>query len=230
MSQIIPTCKKWDTIIKDIVSQQKTKDLISFVNEERKSKIIYPDSNQVLNAFIATPFDSVKVVILGQDPYHNGSAHGLAFSSMSKTLPESLRNIYKEIQDDYFSETKDPCFYGSNLRQWASQGVLLLNTILTVEKGKPLSHQDKGWEDFTRQIIEQLNKKEKLVYLLWGKNAQKYQEYISVYHYVLTAAHPSPYSANQGFFGCRHFSKTNQILTANQNGSNIGINWGIWKN
>ena len=169
----------------------------------------------LFNAFNQTPFDKVKVVILGQDPYHNpGQAHGLSFSVPNGIKPPpSLMNMYKEIQKDI--GVAMPAEYG-NLTRWAQQGVLLLNAILTVRANEPASHAKIGWMDFTDAVIKKISDEKKgIVFLLWGKFAQDKQSLIDeTKHHVLKAAHPSPFSADKGFFGCRHFSKTNELLTA----------------
>ena len=173
---------------------------------------IFPPPKMVFNAFELCPFDSVKVVILGQDPYHGvNQAHGLAFSVQdSITIPPSLKNIYKELEKDLGT----PISKSGNLERWAKQGVLLLNTTLTVESGKAGSHQGWGWETFTDAVIQKISDtKENIVFLLWGKYAQEKGKIIDAgKHLVLTAAHPSPLSAYNGFFGCQHFSKTNIYL------------------
>lgn len=182
--------------------------------EKAAGKVTYPAGSEYFNALNSTPFDAVKVVILGQDPYHGpNQAHGLAFSvNEGVPKPPSLKNIYKEIQSDLgFSDTqlKHGCLEG-----WASQGVLLLNSVLTVEQNHAASHQGKGWETFTDRIIECLSRREKpCVFLLWGNYAQKKGAVIDrAKHKVLTAPHPSPLSAHRGFLGCRHFSQCNSLL------------------
>jgi uracil-DNA glycosylase len=186
--------------------------LRNFLVEEKKQYTIFPPGNQIFSAFELTPFDSVKVVLLGQDPYHGkGQAHGLCFSVPSGiNSPPSLVNIFREIQNDLGL----PMPLNGNLESWARQGVLLLNATLTVRANQPGSHQNKGWEMFTDQVIRTLSKeKNGLVFLLWGKFAQAKESLIDPNkHFVLKAAHPSPYSASAGFFGCKHFSKTNEIL------------------
>ena len=176
------------------------------------SKIIYPEPKNLFNAFDSCPFDTVAVVILGQDPYHGeGQAHGLSFSvPQGKRQPPSLQNIFKEIQSDTGTTPPDH----GDLTHWANQGVFLLNAILTVEARKPASHRDIGWEQFTDDVIQLLSdRRENLVFLLWGNFAKQKQELIDKNkHFILTAPHPSPYSATSGFFGCRHFSKTNEYL------------------
>jgi uracil-DNA glycosylase len=190
-------------------------DLKKFLLEERKLGYpVYPPGSLIFNAFNKTPFNDVKVVILGQDPYHGpGQAHGLCFSvQVGVRPPPSLVNIFKELQEDVgFS----PPGHGS-LERWASQGVLLLNACLTVRQYQPGSHHGKGWEQFTGAAIEKLAKeREGLVFMLWGRPAQERGQFIDrTRHYILTAPHPSPFSADRGFFGCKHFSKANKYLEA----------------
>lgn len=195
-------------------------------HEKDAKKIIYPKSENVLNAFKLTPFDQVKVVILGQDPYHGpNQAHGLCFSVLEGVaLPPSLQNIYKELKADLGIQPVKTGY----LVPWAEQGVLLLNSVLTVEKGQPASHQGKGWEQFTDKAISVLNQeKEGLVFLLWGAYAQKKGSHIdATRHCVLKAAHPSPFSAHNGFLGCRHFSKANEFL---QKQGKTPIDWHLIK-
>lgn len=182
--------------------------------EKAAGKVIYPPGLLIFNAFNQTPLDKVKVVIIGQDPYHNpGQAHGLSFSVPNGIKPPpSLINIYKEIQQDIGIPM--PAEYG-NLTRWAEQGVLLLNAILTVRANEPASHSKIGWMNFTDAVIRKISDEKKgVVFLLWGKFAQEKQLLIDeTKHFILKAAHPSPFSADRGFFGCRHFSKTNKILT-----------------
>lgn len=189
------------------------KELLSFVEQERTNgKRIYPNESQVFNALQQTQFEDVKVVILGQDPYHGeGQAHGLAFSVPNGVrIPPSLRNIYKELENDLKITPPKT----GNLSPWAKQGVLLLNSILTVEESKPGSHVNKGWEQFTdKLILELINKGKNIVFLLWGSYAQKKMPIKdSNNHLFLHAAHPSPFSAYRGFLGCRHFSQANEYL------------------
>ncbi len=186
--------------------------LTDFVRQEYRTKTIFPPANLIFNAFDHTPFESVKVVLLGQDPYHNfGQAHGLSFSvNDGIQQPPSLVNIFKEIQDDL----QIPIPKSGNLTRWADQGVLLLNATLTVEAHQAGSHQNKGWEEFTDSAIKKLaDKRENIVFLLWGSYAQKKSSFIdSNKHLVLKSPHPSPLSVYRGFYGCKHFSKTNEYL------------------
>lgn len=218
--------ESWKDVLSEEFEKPYMKDLKSFLlKEKQEGKVIFPPGPMIFNAFNHTPFDKVKVVILGQDPYHgDGQAHGLSFSVQRGVgTPPSLRSIYKELESDI------PGFVSprhGELTQWADQGVLLLNATLTVRKAEPASHHKKGWEIFTDQVIRTLSEKRTgLVFLLWGKNAQAKIPLIdSSKHTILTAAHPSPYSAYSGFFGCRHFSKTNEILAGQ---GKTPINWQI---
>jgi len=203
----------WKTLLKDEKEKDYFRDILSFIEKERAAgKVIYPRNSDIFNAIAYTPFSELKVVIIGQDPYHGpGQAHGLCFSVKPGTaFPPSLINIFRELQNDLGMETP----LSGCLEKWARQGVLLLNAILTVEEGKPQSHSKLGWERFTDRIIEEINnRKNGVVFLLWGAFAQKKGEIIDKKrHYVLHAPHPSPLSANRGFFGCKHFSKCNEIL------------------
>jgi uracil-DNA glycosylase len=203
----------WKEVLHGEREQEYFKSLITFIeNERRDGKVIYPPNNLVFNALALTPFSSVRVVILGQDPYHGpGQAHGLCFSvQRGISAPPSLVNIFKELQSDLgITRPSHGC-----LEHWAQQGVLLLNAVLTVEQGTPGSHAQRGWERFTDRIVSEINARlESVVFLLWGAYAQKKGSCIdSTRHLVLTAPHPSPFSADRGFFGCKHFSSTNQHL------------------
>ncbi len=205
----------WNDHLKDEYRKPYYRDLFEFVKKEYDTQIIYPPSNDIFNAFHYTSFADTKVVIIGQDPYHNaGQAHGLCFSVLPPTdIPPSLQNIYKELHDDL------GCYIPNNglLTKWAAQGVLLLNTVLTVRAHQANSHAGHGWENFTDAALRALNEKETpVVFLLWGSPAQKKADIITnSKHVILKAPHPSPLSAYRGFFGCRHFSKTNEILKAN---------------
>lgn len=206
----------WKDVLSDIKKTDTFEQVIQFVAQQRGvGKTIYPPKEQVFNAFKQTEFHQVKVVILGQDPYHGtGQANGLAFSvNKNISLPPSLVNIYKEISSDIGVMTPEH----GDLSHWAKQGVLLLNTVLTVEASQANSHRKKGWETFTDTVIQSLNQApQHIVFLLWGRPAQSKTRLINQQrHTILTAPHPSPLSAYRGFFGCRHFSKTNQALIAN---------------
>ena len=214
----------WNDILE--IEKQKSyfKNILNYIETKRKQGIIiYPDNKNIFNAFKYTDYNNLKVVILGQDPYHGeGQAHGLSFSVQSnQKIPPSLKNIYKELSQD-IKGFQIPNH--GNLTSWANQGVLMLNTVLTVENKKPHSHAKIGWKQFTDEIINIINKNKKnIIFLLWGKHAQqKCNSIDQKNNFILTAAHPSPLSAYRGFLGCRHFSKTNQILA--KNNQKI-INW-----
>jgi uracil-DNA glycosylase len=222
MSQKLLKDKGWLQILKSEFSKNYYKELKHRVDLERKNYIVYPLEEFQFEALNKTPFESIKIVLLGQDPYHGiGQAHGLSFSVQPCVqLPRSLKNIFKELESDL----SVPLPSHGNLEKWATQGVLLLNTILTVREKTPKSHHGWGWEIFTDNIIKQLSdRKEHLVFMLWGNDAQCKQNLIDESkHCILKAAHPSPFSASRGFFGCSHFSKANAFLIKN----NIQpINW-----
>ncbi len=203
----------WKKALKDEFEKPYFKSMRQFVKEEYVSgKKVYPAPKDIFRAFALCPIDQVKVVIIGQDPYHGkGQANGLCFAVQSGiVLPPSLKNIFKEIESDIGVAPEAD----GDLSRWAKQGVLLLNATLTVEESKPGSHQGKGWEEFTDSVIRYLSEqKEGLVFLLWGKYAKQKGEHIDrVKHLVLEAAHPSPFSVHQGFFGCKHFSQANKYL------------------
>lgn len=207
---------EWLEAMQDEFQKTYYKELYQFVKEEYDSTLVFPPADDIFNAMHFTPLNEVKVLLLGQDPYHNvNQAHGLSFSVLpSQTkLPPSLQNIYKELQEDL------GCYIPNNgyLKKWADQGVLLLNTVLTVRAHQPNSHQGKGWEKFTDAIIQAVNAQDRpIVYLLWGKPAQrKIPMLTNSKHLILKAAHPSPLSAHNGFFGCKHFSQANEFLKAN---------------
>ncbi|MFD2998864.1 uracil-DNA glycosylase [Pontibacter toksunensis] len=204
--------ESWQNVLQDEFEKPYFNQLVSFVKDEYTTQKVYPAGNQIFNAFEKCTFDKVKVVILGQDPYHGpNQANGLAFSVSDKVrIPPSLLNVFKEIKSDLGKEMPT----SGNLERWAEQGVLLLNATLTVQAGKAGSHQKKGWEEFTDAVVEKVNDlKEHVVFMLWGAYAQKKGAFIDEgKHLVLTAAHPSPFAADRGFFGSRHFSKANQYL------------------
>lgn len=188
--------------------------IVHFIKQEKKSgKVIYPEGSNIFNAFSQTPFNEVKVVLLGQDPYHGqGQAHGLCFSVQDGVKPPpSLMNIYKELHDDLGKEIPT----SGNLLHWAKQGVFMLNAALTVEANTPMSHSKIGWGQFTDAVIKKISdEKQGIIFLLWGRFAQEKEILIDASkHHILKAAHPSPLSAYNGFFGCKHFSKTNILLT-----------------
>ena len=203
----------WKKVLKGEFSKDYFLQIVTFLKTEKAAgKIIYPPGPLIFNAFTKTSFDKVKVVLLGQDPYHNpGQAQGLSFSvPKGVTKPPSLINIFKELQSDLGIEP----FSHGDLENWAKQGVLLLNASLTVRKNEPGSHSKIGWIEFTDAVIKKISEGKKgVVFLLWGKFAQDKQSLIDeTKHHVLKAAHPSPFSADKGFFGCKHFSKTNEFL------------------
>jgi uracil-DNA glycosylase len=206
----------WGKLLSAEFQKDYFKELEKFLDIEFKTKTIYPPKENIFSAFNSSVFEKTKVIIIGQDPYHQtGQAHGLSFSvSENIKTPPSLKNIFKEIEEDLGVSTQ---LHNSNLSPWASQGVLLLNSILTVEDSRPMSHQNHGWEIFTNKVIEILDsKKENLVFILWGKPAElKAKNVDPKRHLVLSAPHPSPLSSYRGFFGCRHFSKCNEYLLRN---------------
>lgn len=208
----IKIAASWKNRLKDEFEKEYFKDLIAFVKQEYQSQKVYPPGKEIFRAFDVCEFEEVKVVIIGQDPYHGaGQANGLSFSvHESVKIPPSLSNIFKEIHQDLGK----PIPKSGDLGRWAEQGVLLLNATLTVRASAPGSHQKKGWELFTDAVIKKVSdQKENVVFLLWGAYAQKKGEVIDRdKHLVLMSAHPSPFSADRGFFGCKHFSKANDYL------------------
>ena len=217
----------WDIILKDEFQKKSFKKLVNIIAKERKKNNVFPQEHRVFNALKFSPFSKTKIIIVGQDPYHKkGQAHGLSFSVPNEvSTPPSLLNIFKELQVDL----NIPIPRNGNLEAWAKQGVLLLNSILTVRENKAGSHQDFGWEIFTDAIISRLSKdKEGLIFLLWGSYAQNKSLLINKQkHNILETSHPSPLSAYRGFLGCKHFSKTNQILKRN---NQKPINWKLCSN
>jgi uracil-DNA glycosylase len=205
--------ESWKSALLDEFKQPYFVDLKRFLETERSNgQIIYPPGPSIFSAFDKTPIDKVKVVILGQDPYHGiGQAHGLSFSvPPDQAIPRSLSNIFKELKNDLNINIPQT----GNLEKWASQGVLLLNATLTVRANQPGSHQNKGWENFTDSVIREISARlTGIVFILWGKFAQAKEILIDTSkHFILKAPHPSPFSADRGFFGCKHFSRTNEIL------------------
>jgi uracil-DNA glycosylase len=220
-----PIGNDWDNLLAEEVQKDYFQALEAFLQEEAGTKTIYPPMEDIFNALKYTPYEAVRVVILGQDPYHGANqAHGFSFSvGQGVTPPPSLGNIFKEIREDVGIDNTGK--HGT-LTHWAEQGVLLLNTVLTVRAGAANSHKNKGWERFTDRIISLLDQKETpVVFLLWGNPAKAKAKLIqNPKHLILTAPHPSPLSAYHGFFGCKHFSKTNQFLR--EQGLRE-IDWGI---
>lgn len=208
----------WQSVLKEELQKPYIAELAAFVEKEYATapSPVYPPKELIFNAFYQTPYDQVKVLIIGQDPYHGpGQAHGLSFSvPIGIKPPPSLQNIFKELETDlHLPKPSHGC-----LISWAKQGVMLLNATLTVRQGEPLSHHGKGWERFTDAVVHRLTeRKDPVIFVLWGKSAQDKCRFLREEgkcppHFILTAAHPSPYSANQGFFGCGHFSKINELL------------------
>lgn len=205
--------KKWDEVLKDEMKKPYFRNLGIFVKNEYNHRIIYPEYKNIFNALRYTDYDEVKVVILGQDPYHGkGEAHGLSFSVQEGVKrPPSLNNIFKELYNDLGVKREN-----NDLTDWAKEGVFLLNSIMTVVKDTPLSHKGRGWETFTDDLIKLLNQREKpIVFILWGSYARSKKELITnKKHYIIESVHPSPLSASRGFFGSKPFSKTNNFLVS----------------
>ena len=205
----------WDEILKDEFQKDYYRNLRKFLADEYRKCVVYPNMYDIFNALRYTSFENTRAVILGQDPYHEvNQAHGLSFSVLpGNPIPKSLQNIYKELQSDI------GCYYPNNgfLKKWADQGVLMLNTVLTVRAHAAFSHKGRGWEQFTDAVINAVNAQDRpIVYMLWGRPAQsKIPMLTNPKHLILTAPHPSPLSAYRGFFGCKHFSKANEFLKAN---------------
>ena len=216
----------WDSLLSEEYKKEYFLKMIDFLNKEYKNKTIYPKKNEIFNAFRYTSFDNIKVVIIGQDPYHGpNQAEGLSFSVSNSVLkPPSLQNIFKELESDLGI----PFPEANSLKPWANEGVLLLNAVLTVQEHSPASHKNIGWETFTDNVIKKINeKKEPVVFILWGAFARSKKELITnPKHLIIESAHPSPFSARNGFFGSKPFSKTNEFLRKN----NIKeIDWRIEK-
>ena len=225
MEKIKPVIEEsWRNILENQFTSDYFLNLKKFLIEEKKQQIIYPPGSLMFSAFNLTPLNKVKVIILGQDPYHGTKqAHGLCFSvPVGVKNPPSLKNIFKELSDDLGIEPSE----SGNLESWAKQGVLLLNATLSVRANQAGSHQNRGWETFTDSVISTLSeKKSGLIFILWGNYAKAKEKLIDTdKHYILKAAHPSPFSAYSGFFGCKHFSKTNEIL---KNSGFPEIDWKI---
>ncbi len=223
---LMKLAKNWHEILKSEIAKPYISELKSFLEQEKSAnQVVYPPESDVFYAFSQTPYEDVKVVIMGQDPYHgHGQAHGMSFSVPNGVRPPpSLKNIFKEIQDDVGVV---PSMSGC-LNHWASQGVLLLNATLTVRESQPKSHYGKGWELFTDAVVAKLGqRKDPIVFMLWGRSAKEKCDHFlaNTQHVVLTAPHPSPFSAHSGFFGCRHFSKANKYL---QQWGKTPIDWSV---
>lgn len=204
----------WDKFIKNESNKPYYQDLEAFLDQEELNHDILPPREVRLSCFYLTPYDDVRVVIIGQDPYHNyNQAHGLAFSVLNDKYPPSLKNIYKELVSDMGVDYPKT----GNLTSWAKQGVLLINTVLSVRVHEPLSHKKKGWEIFTLEVVKEINKKDEMViFILWGNHAISFSKYIDITkHKIIQSVHPSPLSARRGFFGSKPFSKTNELLISN---------------
>lgn len=214
----------WAHVLRTEFEKPYFAELERFLETEYQHETIYPSQEELFSAFHLTPYEETKVVILGQDPYHGaGQAHGLSFSvKPGVKIPPSLKNIYKELRDDVGCDVPDHGY----LTRWAEQGVLLLNTVLTVREGKPNSHKGKGWENFTDQVIQALNRRDKpIVFILWGRHAQEKKTLITAsHHLIIESAHPSPFSAKRGFFGSKPFSATNRFLKEKGMGE---IDWSL---
>ncbi|MDD4815595.1 MAG: uracil-DNA glycosylase [Clostridia bacterium] len=219
---MIKITKNWHNLLKSEFEKEYFKKLQTFLKEEYLLQTIYPKIENIFNALNFCKYDDIKVVVIGQDPYHQqNQAFGLCFAVQDGVaLPPSLKNIFKEIESDLNIKCKS----SGNLGRWAVQGVLLLNTVLTVRQNLPNSHKNKGWEIFTQEIIKLVNQKnEQVIFVLWGNNAKVFAPLIDKdKHIILSAPHPSPLSAYNGFFGCKHFSKINEILIKNKK---TPINW-----
>lgn len=217
--------KSWDNILKNEYNSEYFKSILKKVEKEYNEKIIYPKKENIFNAFKLVPYEDIKIVIIGQDPYHGeGEAHGLAFSVQKGIkIPPSLKNIFKELKNEY-EDFKIPT--NGDLTSWANQGVLLINSTLTVEKDKANSHKKIGWNLFTNKVIEEINKKNTpVVFLLWGNFAIQKKDLISNnHHLILESVHPSPLSASKGFFGNNHFKKSNEFLHSK---GLLEINWNL---
>lgn len=201
---------EWSILLKEEFNKKYYKELIERINLEYNNKVIYPKKEDIFKALEQTDYSHIKVVIIGQDPYHGeGQANGLAFSVNQGKLPPSLKNIFRELKEDLNINREE-----GNLESWSKQGVLLLNTVLTVEKDKPNSHQNYGWEIFTDNIISLINKKDdSVVFILWGDKARRKKRLITnLNHYIIESSHPSPFAYRKGFMGSKPFSKTNEFL------------------
>lgn len=225
MAQLIG---KWSQVLNEELGKQYMQALKEFLKEERRTKTVYPPSEEVFNAYALTPYENTRVVIIGQDPYHNGHAHGLAFSSIQMSPPRSLEIVFDELQKSLPEQYSPANFRHSNLTRWAQQGVLLMNPVLTVERGRPSSHEGKGWENFTAAVLQALSSHpRRLIFMFWGKKAQMFMKVADLRrHLVLTAPHPAAdaYRPGSGYIGCGHFKMANEELVK-QGGE--PINWSV---
>jgi len=224
--------QEWMNFINKEKEKQYLKDTLEFIKKERLTKTIYPEQPLILNAMKLCPYWDLKVVIIGGEPPSTiQAANGLAFATMDNFTTPSLSNIFKEIADDVYAPWRNSqmnLFKSNHLMSWAKQGVLLWNSVLTVEKGIAGSHRGKGWEELTVNLIQFLNDYPfKLTYMLWGKHAHAYAQYIGQNHTILKAAHPSPHTAIQGFFGCKHFSQANHLINKHYFNKKAPITWAI---
>jgi uracil-DNA glycosylase len=231
----VASCPVWNEMINDLQKRPKVQKLFEFLRAEKAAgKTIYPAMGNVYNAYKLTPFDKVVVALWGQDPYHDGSAHGLCFSTTGLYRPPSLRIIMQEIVDSYYPGANiDQCFRHNNLTSWAEQGILMLNTALTVEKASAGSHLNKGWEEFVTETIALLNYKEKpVIHLLWGAHAKKLRNYINPDHIILEADHPAAHlhqNNNANFKGSNHFALVNKYLKKIHESYKAPIGWAVLK-
>jgi len=232
MKTIIKSCPVWNELFNQQITRTSISELQTYVANRRKEVKVYPAPDDVLRAFKLTSYYDVDIVIIGQDPYHDGSAHGLSFSCNSNKRPASLRVIVDEIMEtEYPDFNKKEVFPSNNLSGWARQGVLLLNRVLTVEKGTPNAHKNKGWEEFTDAVVTTLNdRKDGIIYMLWGKAAQSLEPLIASHHHILKASHPSPLNKHGQFSGCDHFRKANKIIKEHYKNKKAPISWCTLKN
>lgn len=223
----------WEQHIQSEMQKEYFIKLRAFIKSEQLTKQIYPDNNLIFNAFEQCPYYDLKVVIIGNEPYTNGGDHGLAWSTTKHDIPDSLFNIFKEVRKDMFEpfeNTNMVIHRTNNLTQWANQGVLFLNTLLTSEKGKQYAHKNKGWELFMEATLKKINEHQnKVVFMLWGKEACGWERLIdTTKHLVLTSSHPSSHTAQQGFMGCKHFSTANEFIKKHYFNQRLPIRWHLF--
>lgn len=228
------TCPIWNEMLTYVCSLPQTTTLFEFLKKEKQDgKIIYPDGREIFNPYKLTSYEKTIVCIIGQDPYHDGTAHGLAFSSKTQYRPPSLKTIFEEVVNSYYKgSTVEECFKANNLTHWARQGVLLLNRNLSVQKANPGSHNNRGWDTFLTETIELLNQKEKpVIYMLWGKYAKSLKDLINPDHhpYILEADHPAAHfrNPNASFLGCNHFALANKYIRQIHKNYPPQIGWAI---